>query len=101
MYSLNNPSFKPKMNCEHIFNCKSISEYAYYEDMNSGNRMAMEDGLNFLKQNKKNIIKKEHFAFDDFLKDGKSGFFGVLDGHNGEDVVRHCTKTIPEVQLLI
>lgn len=44
MYFLNNPSFKPKYNSEHVFNCKCISEYAYSEDMNSGNRMAMEDG---------------------------------------------------------
>lgn len=89
-------NLKSKSHSEYFPGCKVVAEYAYTEDMNS--RMTMEDGYSLsLFRFPENPNYVEHFAFDDFFSDGKSAFFGVLDGHNGEDVVKHCTKVIPEV----
>ena len=33
-----------------------------------------------------------YFICDDILKDGKSGLFGVFDGHGGRDVVDYLIK---------
>ena len=51
MFFLNDIKFIPKSNAEHFVGAKSVSEYAYYDDMNSSARMTMEDGTDeiFLK----------------------------------------------------
>jgi len=55
----------------------SVKEYAYFEDQNVYFRNTMEDG---------------YFICDDILKDGKSGLFGVFDGHGGRDVAEYLLK---------
>ncbi len=44
-------------------------------------------------------IRLAHFYFDNYLDDGSSGLFGVLDGHGGNEVVDYVTKVLPEVFL--
>lgn len=44
MFFLNDFKFIPKSNAEHFVGAKSVSEFAYFDDMNSSARMTMEDG---------------------------------------------------------
>ncbi len=45
MFFLSDIKFIPKSNAEHFVGAKSVSEYAYFDDMNSSARMTMEDGI--------------------------------------------------------
>ncbi|KAL4491933.1 hypothetical protein ABPG72_008354 [Tetrahymena utriculariae] len=65
-----------------VKNSQILKEYAYKEDQNYPARFSMEDA---------------HFIIDDAFNDGLVGFYGVLDGHGGSEVVESCVQFIPEI----
>ncbi|KAL4439513.1 hypothetical protein ABPG74_003915 [Tetrahymena malaccensis] len=65
-----------------VKNSQILKEYAYKEDQNYPARFSMEDA---------------HFIVDDAFNDGLIGFYGVLDGHGGQEVVESCVQFIPEI----
>jgi len=72
---------QPKPRNEANTAARSVTEYAYAEDGNYYYKDTMED---------------DHFIRDNIFGDHRSGLFGVLDGHGGYTVSRHCVTAIPD-----
>ena len=90
-------SMQPTARNEFNQSAKGVLQYAYTEDCNFSCRASMEDGICFILFF---VIQVDHFVNDDMLEDGSSGFYGILDGHGGGEVVKFCNKSVPEVYSL-
>lgn len=72
----------PTVEKEYNALARSVSEYAYREDMNAEHRKTMEDF---------------HKIIDSFCNDHSKGFFSIYDGHGGTECIKYIKDRLPEI----
>lgn len=84
-----NANANPNINQNNVYltkeynsSAKSVSEYAYNEDINADHRKTMEDF---------------HKIIDGFCNDNTKGLFSIYDGHGGTEPIKYIKDRLPEI----